>query len=234
MNNEPKLDAFSIVTPTQAKTMEPNLPPAGFQRDEVLAERSDNLAQAAEQQPVERERIPADHDALRPERNREIQHDIARSYLDIGLNHPIYITKWVNYVNLQGQMVWSAKADGWLIATPNEFPEAKDLARVDNTIRVGDVLLMFITKDKHLQLVQRDDEKRRRQQFGLEADIHMLAAQHPEAFGRVHTPELGGDLSHIMTQLDAQSQRREALRKVAAHSIGNQMKRGVIPGVPIK
>jgi len=223
---EVKLDSFG-------------LPPAGHEQRETLIKRTDNLEEQAEEQYADRGAIPHDHDALNPERNREIRSDISKSYLEIGTNHPLYITKWVNYVNLQGTMVWSAKADGWIVSSTSDFPEAAELTREDNTIRIGDVLLMHIPKDKHLLLAKREENKRLRQQFGVEADIHDLAEatnrkQGQEVFKNVVTPEITGVSDDTLNRMEAHSTRQKAARSVAANSIGNRMKKGTIPGVPIR
>ena len=213
---------------------EPSLPPAGQARREELARRTDTLVEAAETQTPDSGRIPQDHDALRPERNREIQNHLAKSHLEIGTAHPYYMVKWVNYVNQQGSMIWTEKAKGWKVATVDEFPEARELSREDRTIRIGDVLLMFIRKDEHYLLEQKEHEKRLRQQYGVEAEIHDLAARNRRIFPDVHTPSINGVPDNLMNEMERRSSRRQGIRKIAAQHLGNQMKKGTISGVPIK
>jgi len=169
--NDINMDAFKPNT-----TPEPNLPPAGHARREELAKRTDQLEEQAETQYADRGAIPADTPVLDPEQNREIQFNIRKGYLNIGADNPLYKTKWVNYVNTNAQKVWEAKDLGWMVATPEIFPEAADLRREDNTIRVGDVMLMYIRIDEYLQIEQNEALKRQRQQFGVEAEIHDLAS----------------------------------------------------------
>jgi len=236
MAKEIDLSAFKGNTPPA-----PDLPPAGFARNEELARRTDKLEEAIETQTPEQYAIPHDHDALRPDRNREIQHEIHRGHLDIGHKHPVYAVKWVNWRNNEGSMVWQAKSDGWQVATPEIFPEAYEhgCVKEDNTLRVADVMLMCITHDKKLLLDARDKQKRLRQQYGVEADIHDLAAAanrkyKTEVFKNVQTPELTGLSESTLDKINARNNRQNAARRVAANSLGNRMKEGVIPGVPIR
>lgn len=237
MTDELRTDAFS--TSAAPST----LPPAGDARREELKRRTDTLEERAETLAIERnqEAIPHDHDAFNPERNREIQHAISRNYLEIGLNHPYLKVKWVNCRNQDGSMVWAAKSEGWVVATTREFPEAAELSREDGSIRIGDVMLMCIRMDLHAQLEEAQKQKRLRQQYGVEAEIHDLAERTNRrkgspVFAGVSTPEIGvtGHLSdRAIAAMDARNSRNNAARRVAAAHIGNRM-RNAIPEVPLK
>ena len=231
--NDLKLDAFNV-------NQQPDLPPAGYKRDDVLAQRTDQLQEEAEKRADEREvgAIPHDHAALNPERNREIQDHIRKDHLAIGADHPYLKTKWVNWKNLEGQMVWQAKNEGWQVATIKEFPEAVSMVKEDNTIRVADVMLMCIRMDEYFKLEERAKEKRLRQQYGVEAEIHDLAMKTnrkmgQDVFAGVSTPEVGvsGNISDAAQRKMAQM---EGTRRVAMKHLGNKMKTGTLPGVPIK
>lgn len=220
------MDIFS-----QEEIAAANLPPAGHEQREELKRREDTLAQQAETQYADSGAIPAE--MVQPDHN--MQNTLRRSYLDIGSNHPLYKTKWVNCININGQMIWQAKADGWMIATSKEFPEARDMSKEDGSIRVGDTLLMFIRHDQHFLLEQREANKRLRQQYGVEADIHDIAKKYPDVFKNVHTPEItGGIPDDMLKTMEARNARRSAAVNLAARHIGNKMKTGVIPDVPIK
>ena len=235
MTKKPKeIDLNAFEQPEEKPT--PNLPPAGFERNEELLRRIDALEQKAEAQYADRGAVPHDHDALNPERNREIQHDIHRGHMAIGFNHPIYVTKWVNYVNHNSFMVWQAKDEGWKVATVDIFPEAADSGciRADNTIRVGDVLLMYIRKDDHFMLLERDKKKRLRQQYGIEVEIHDIARKHPSVFNSIGSTEDGGIDDRTLNVMERRASRQSAARQVAARHLGNKMKQGIVPGIPLK
>jgi hypothetical protein len=215
-----------ILKPEQAAQIEPNLPPPGYQRDELLAQRTDNLAQMAEKGP-DQVRLPADAFNV----DREIRNDIENDYMNIGANHPYLKTCWVNYVNTNGQAVWKKKAQGWAVATNREFPEAADLVKADNTIRVGDVLLMCIRIDQYLKIVKSEEDARLRQQYGLESEVHNIADKYPNVFKNVSTddnPTLDPRTQEIIDR------RRRAGQNTAVNTIARQMKQpGGVPGIPL-
>lgn len=214
-----------------------NLPPAGHKRTEELAKRKDELEEQAETQYADRGAIPKDCDALNPERNREIQHNIRKGYLDIGSNDPRYKTKWVNYVHQNSEKVWQAKAQGWQVATVMEFPEAKDLSREDSTIRVGDVMLLFIPIEQYQQIEQQEQMKALKQQYGIESELHDLVNRTNRAKGgdyfAASSPALG-ETGHVSSSTREMMTRRNAAQKSVLNHLGNKMKEGTIPGVPIK
>ena len=218
----PNLDAFG-------------LPPTGHERREELKRRTDNLEEQGERVYSDAGTIPSD--VLKPD--REIRDHIVKDHLAIGADHPYYKTKWVNWKNLEGQKVWEAKADGWRVATAKEFPDAEGLVKEDNTIRVGDTMLMFMRFDEHMKLEERERNKRLRQQYGIEAEIHDLAekvniATGRKVFGSISTPEFTGVPEHLMKTMEARAKRSDFARKVAAQHLGNRMKQGMIDGLPIK
>jgi hypothetical protein len=216
-------------------TIQPNLPPAGYKREEELAIREDNLQEKAET-------ISPDKEAVNPEAfkpDREIQGMIRKDFLSIGVDHPVYKTKWVNYINQHGTKVWEAKADGWQVSNVKDFPDAVHLRKEDNTIRVGDVILMHLRMDEYVLLMEREKTKRLRQQYGVEAEIHEIAAKHPDIFPKVHTESSGGLPPNIQKRVESSAINAAAMRKAAKstarHTLGNKLAQGdTIPGVPIK
>lgn len=209
---------------------EPNLPPAGYKRDEELAKRKDELEQKGEEQFGNIGKIP---DAFFEE-DREIQDAIHKDYMAIGVGHPLYVTKWVNFVNLHSQEVWRAKADGWLVADGKVFPEAKHLVCEDSTIRVGDVMLMYIRKDRHMQLMLREEKKRLKRELGIEEEIVDFVARYPKVFKQIQSTMTGGNM-HPKTQ-EMMMKRVEAMsgmQKMALQQLSNRMHDGFVEGLPL-
>jgi hypothetical protein len=214
-----------IIKPEQAERIEPSLPPPGYQRDELLAARTDTLAQAAEQGP---EKVGLPESAF--DIDREIRNDIENDYMNIGANHPYLKTCWVTYVNVNGSAVWKKKSQGWSVATTTEFPEAADISKADNTIRVGDVLLMCIRVDRYLSICQKEDEARRRQQYGLETDVRNIADKYPNVFKNVSTD----DNSTLDPRTQEIINRKRSAQNTAVNNIARQMKQpGGVPGIPL-
>lgn len=222
-------------TPGQAAQITPNLPPAGDARRDTLARNADTLAEAADAMP-DVGKIP--ESAFEPD--REIRADIDRGYMEIGVSHPIYKFKWVNYASLNGQKVWEAKSQKWEIAAPSHFANypdsdidrdmAESMLKADNTIRVGDVLLMAMRIDLYERTRQAEEQKRLAQQYGLESDVYTLADKYPTAFKNVSTDE-NPTLDPRTQQL---IERRRGAAKASINAIGEKMKSpGGVPGIPL-
>jgi hypothetical protein len=140
---------------------------------------------------------------------------------------------------MHGTKVWEAKADGWVVSTITDFPEAVHLNKEDNTIRIGDVMLMHLRMDEYVILMDREKTKRLRQQYGVEAEIHEIAAKHPNIFPNVHTESSGGLPANIQKRVESRAANAASIRKAsqstARHTLGNKLAQGdTIPGVPIK
>lgn len=200
-----------------------DLEPPGYKRDEQLAQRKDDLEQQAEEVSNEMEHFAVDPKAL--EKDREIQDFIAKDALDVEDPQPGYVYKWVPYVHSHGNAVFAAKAQGWEVVEGN-MPESLSLRAVDGSRRVGDVLLMRIRMDYHLKLQMLEDKKRLTRMYGAEAALYEIQRKYPELF-----PDVDTELQPS-PQLRSTTTRRAA-RRVAAQAVGNRMKQGTIPGIPI-
>ena len=202
---------------------EPNLPPPGQQRREELARRKDALEEQAEKKYADAGRI--DPKVLEPD--RELQSQIRNNYLEIDIG-PAFMVKWVNYVSQNGSAVWQAKIDGWQVVTADMLVDKIDfgLVKEDNTLRVGDVLAMFIRKDQHLLLERKRAEKQLRQQYGAESELHEIVGKHSKAL-QIRDTTTDPNLMNRIKQ-------RAAASQVAVNHLGNKLKQGTIPGVPIK
>jgi response regulator of citrate/malate metabolism len=195
--------------------------PAGYKRVEELSRRRDTLEEHVEE-------VAKDIGSINPavlEEDREIQRDIRKGYLDVDIG-PLFVRKWVNFVNQHGNAVWQAKAEGWMTVSGDMVSGVdRDLIKEDNTLRIGDTVLMYMRKDQHLLLERQNEQRRLKQQYGIEAQIQEIADKNPKAFV-VH-----GDLN---TSPHAQTIQKRAAQRTAMRHIGNKMKRGTLPGVPIK
>jgi hypothetical protein len=202
--------------------IDPNLPPAGHKRNEVLAERKDNLEEAAETVSADMGSIPQSVF----EEDRDLQRDIRKGFLDLDIGDQ-YVVKWVNFVSQHSHAVWAAKSEGWKVVNSAMLKAVDhDLVREDNTIRVGDVIAMYIRKDHHLQIEMTRRKKQIAVQYGAEAELNHLAGKHPNAL-KVHSDLTGGNKYQDQIQ-------RRAARRTAMQHIGNKMKSGTVPGVPLK
>ena len=205
--------------------LKPDLPPPGAERREVLAERKDTLEQKAEEIASEQEitSVPKDHKALQPD--RELQYQISENYLEVSDPKPGYMYKWVNYVSVNGQKVWEAKANHWEVVTGGDG-ESSHLLKEDGTRRVGDVILVRRRMDIHLIMERKEEQKRLKRELAAEGELRDIAAKSDGAF-TVHDAESNPAMIQKV-------QKRAAAHRVAAQTLGNKMKSGTIPGVPIR
>src|SRR5262245_31198056 len=124
--------------PDGFKPRTPNLPPAGYQREEVLKRRQDTLNQQAEEQAATLEQGTIDPEVLRIER------ELIRQGMDassITKGNPAYFYTWVNYQSYHGWAVKSKLAfPGWEVVT-GDMPEAPESRQADGTRKWGDCLL---------------------------------------------------------------------------------------------
>jgi mannose-6-phosphate isomerase-like protein (cupin superfamily) len=160
------------------------------------------------------------------EEDQDIQYDISRNFLDVDLG-PAYIVKWVNFASQNGTAVWKAKYEGWRVVSGSMVKDIdRDLVKEDNTLRVGDTICMYMRKDHHLQLMQKQEQIRLRQQYGAEAELIELAEKNPKAL-KVH-----GTLDQQNPHLSQTQQK--AAQKTALSALNKHIKQGTVPGVPVR
>lgn len=218
----PVFSQSEIDAALQSGQLAPNLPPAGYKRDEVLAERKDALEQQAE--------IRAEgRGTINPkvfEEDREIQHAVRRGFLDVDVG-PIYIIKWVNYVSQHGHAVWEAKAEGWSVVTASMVKDVdRDLVREDGSLRVGDTICMCMRKDDHMLMERQRAERQSRIQHGFVGELHDIAKGNEHAFKILDGIE--NQNPHWQTM------EKRAAARTALRTLGGKMKTGPVPGIPIK
>lgn len=138
------------------------LPPAGFERNEALAERADNLAQAGEERAsaLETERI--DPKKLQVENEIAQYFDPSTSMLKVSNPDVCFMYCWT-FSGMHGLMITQKQIEGWTVVQ-GEDPEALEHKGIgaDTTRRVGDTILMRIPKDKYLLLERRRKEQANR------------------------------------------------------------------------
>lgn len=206
-------------------TPESDLPPAGYERNEVLAEREDTLQQAAEEtaSALETERI--DPAKLKVE-NEIAQHfDPATTMLQVSQADPCFIYCWV-FSGMHGLMITQKQIEGWEVVQ-GESEEALEHKGIgaDTTRRVGDTLLMRIPKDKFLVL-----DKRRKQQANRFNQEQTSFSDHAEKLAEKFNIPIYREgevdartLSRMMASASA--------RKVAGNKVNSLIRQGRMPGV---
>lgn len=150
-------------------TPTPNLPPAGYERDEELKQREDALQEqaelAAEQVDVGRANPKVFH----------VDNELAQWFdeLDVNGAQDEYAYSWTP-THTYGRFVQQKLYKGWEIVQ-GDMPEARALKHTDTTRKLGDVILMRIKKDRKAMLDKREDYKRAQQELGVSAQLQELA-----------------------------------------------------------
>lgn len=218
---------FNPYDPAQNPNHVGNIP-AGYKRDEALAQNADNLAQQAEQTGIEAGGSP-DADVFRADRNREIRNAIMQGGLEITNANDAYMYSWV-CTALDGIQITRKKALGWAVVQ-GEDQECLEHRYVDGTRRVGDVLLMKLRKDIYLRNEQYFADVRRAQEFGVTSELHELGDKHADKGLRIIDNEAefaqitGQQLGGVMTSQTA--------RQAAGNAVGQMVRDGMIPGMEI-
>lgn len=203
----------------------PDLPEAGYKRDDVLAARKDELAEVAERLSENKFAIPEDSEALKED--REILDKLVhKDYFHVDLKEPgKYKTRFVNMISNRGSAFWMAKAEGWEVVKPEmvvEYDQFK--VSSENDIRVGDVILMYMPIEKYEKILEDRRKAQYMQQFGLEAPAVDLANKYSHAMK--FYSNLQGENPYLNRM------EKSAAQRTALQHVGNKMKSGYIPGLP--
>lgn len=211
------------------------LPPAGDAQREVLAERADNLAEAAET-------IAPDAGAINPKvfrPEREIRQHFDELYLagwpfnpSVGaLTSPdgMYVPCWVPCMSSAGgRYINQKRYEGWEIVQAHmhddtAFPLPEHLLMPDNTYRLADVLLMRIRVDKYVMIQRRRRAHQRSVEDGVASEVEGLADK--AGVSLIHTHEMSS------SQLERLSRRSQA-QTIASRQFDQQIREGSVRGAP--
>jgi hypothetical protein len=200
----------------------PDLPPPGYQRDEALARRSDDLAERAETEGPEVYGI--DPNKVAPD--REILYkSIDQQMVEVSNKQPGWMYAWI-YYGLNGQMIWAKKALGWQVVTGSD-KECSEYKEADGTRRIGDTLLMKIPKERWLELEERAAKRRDEQYLGIKARLQELSEKSGiKVHEDISKVDIGGrNLADVM-------ERKAHAQELATQHIDKKLREGDIPGMP--
>ena len=211
--------------------LKPDLPPPGFKRNEVLAQRKDALEEEAEKFSEHMQISAIDPSAL--ELDRDIQRAIYkdRFWLDIGDEWQVC---YRDYVHNEGSQAWTARLDGWVPVTRDMLPKHEHFkCREDGTVRIGDVMAFCMPKAAFAEIEKKREQAALRAQYGLEAEAISLADKYPSQL-KLHSDATGGNPYADAISSRADSLARRGAAKTALRHVGNKMKDGLINGLPLK
>ena len=197
------------------------LPPPGDERREVLAERTDDLAEAAEAASEDRGRIR--EDAFM------VENELAQHFneLDLpGWPWDTWVPCWVQCSpTWGGRFINYKRTEGWEVVSTGmtDVPIPKDLIFPDGTVRLGDVLLMRIRRDRYIVNERRRRARQKAIESGITSEVDEMAAR--AGTRSVHTEDITGE------KLDQLARRSQAHHR-ATQQFDEMVRTGTVPGRP--
>lgn len=172
---------------------DPNVAPAGYKRDEQMAERKDNLQEKAAKLNEQVNVGTIDPTTFAPD--REIRHLISMDALYVSNKLPEYEYKWIRDTNaINGgpsqavlkeisKSIVAHNASGkqqvystWEVVREN-MPEAIERKNATGARQVGDTILLRCHKNAYLILQQQERQKRINQDRSVTATLEDKAYQ---------------------------------------------------------
>jgi len=200
---------------------DPELPPPGDERREVLRERTDTLAEAAEA--LSEERGAVDPRAF------EVENEVGQHFdgLEVPRARADYRYCWVQCgASWYGRFVNMKRSEGWEVVRAGDDDAPDDTTQVDNTCRVADVLLMRMRADRYILLQRKRMARQRAIETGsMEASALTEAS---EKYAKLGIQAGVADTSRLKT-MTARS--RAAL--LAQQQFEQKIRDGQVPGVPV-
>lgn len=222
-------DEIRIINTEDAASVQPDLEEAGWKRDEQLAQRKDDLAQAAEELAAEREMEAFDPSKIAPD--WDILQHINELQVDDAL--PQYRYMWV-YEGLNGQMIVKKSRLGWMVVQAAD-PECPSLKDARGYRKIGDTILMRIPVDRFEKLAQAEDYRRLMQQKGIKGALREMGEKYRSKGFIVHDDasevSVGRKGSPLMDVM-AQRSRQTGARETAMSGVDNMLRQGTVPGLP--
>lgn len=200
-----------------------DLPPAGDAQREMLREREDDLAEAAETLAGAADVHVAKPDAY------QIENELAQHFneLEVSNQDPAFAYCWVQS-GFYGRMVKMKLTEGWEVVQ-GDMEEAIELKGMgaDTTRRLGDVILMRISRDRYLKLKLREKNKRIAQEQSVTGTLAEMGHKYRDLGLVVHT-----DLKDLHPQtVSRMAARAEAIGQ--AEKIQDEwVRQGRVPGRP--
>ncbi|KKM62984.1 hypothetical protein LCGC14_1516180 [marine sediment metagenome] len=186
--------------------VEPNLPPAGYKREEVLAARTDIL----EEEIDERSKDTLAVDPSKLEVDREIRYDLDKGELDVTQADPNYVYRWVqcerpssNPARMVDLLRYKSityngqRYPTWEVVR-GEMKEAREKKTALGTRQIGDTMLMRCHKNTYAIIEAEDRRKRANRQFGIDDRLVQLAESAGTKAGQQVYVDHGGQGSSEM------------------------------------
>lgn len=206
------------------------LPPAGDERREVLAARTDALAEAAETLEAK-----TDVHAMAPAA-LEVENEIGQFFneMEVPNAQPEYAYKWEQRdpLNKFGNRHYlRSHALGWRKVYIDD-DDAKGLGHCqgpDASVIVGDTILMRIPRGRYIELRRQEYLQTRRQEQAFDGELQDRAAKY--GVRTYDNDTLGSSNPGWDRQMESRARSAQAER-IALQQLDAQIREGTVPGRP--
>jgi hypothetical protein len=220
-------EEIKIINADEAEQIDPDMPDAGWKRDEELAKRTDALEQVAEETIEEREVYAFDPAKFKPD-NEILQF---MDELEVIDKQPGRAYLWC-YEGQNSRFVTMAMRLGYVVVKGDD-PECAGIRDARGYRKIGDVILLWIPQDRADELQKHRDYKRLVQQEGVEGALREMSEKYKGKGVSMIDPRerkigSGGSLLDAMGgRAKAQGARQAAMKGVDTH-----LRQGTVPGMP--
>jgi hypothetical protein len=231
------------VTKEQAEAMrvegDSSLPPPGDERKEILSMRRDDLEKLAEEAAIGA--VAFGKEAF--EVDREIQHGLANALTNLQEDKYVYC---LVCDRMNGADVWTKKTAGWeVVANQEDAVEAPGIKTSEGYRRIGDTILMRISKDQYVKIRAKQNLKTIQRDAAVSAQILEVAEEavrKSDGAVRLIDPKTKqtprGTLQESMASTArarqpkrGMSPREAATRNQASTAIDKMLREGRVPGM---
>lgn len=207
------------------------LPPAGDARREVLAQRTDALAEQAEVLEDKTGVHALDPGAF------AIENEIAQHFneMEVPAAQSEYAYKWEQRDPLNkfgNRHFLRSHSLGWRKVFIDD-PDAKGLEHcqgVDGSVIVGDTILMRIPRGRYIQLRREEYLQTRRQEQAFDGELQDRAAKY--GVRTYDNDTLGSSNPGWDRQMESRARSAQAQR-IALQQLDAQIREGTVPGRPV-
>ena len=223
-------EKIKIINADEAEQVEPDLPEPGWERNEELDKRKDNLEQAAEETSEKQEVYSFDPKKM--DKDWEILQHMDELTVEPAVDGYKYV--WC-YEGMGGREIVKKSRLGWIVVQ-SEMPECPNLKDARGYRKIGDVILMRIPMEKFEKLHAATEYRRLMQQKGVEGALREMGEKYRDKGFIVHDDarnvSMGGrGGKSIMDVMEGKS-RRTGAHRTAMKGVDQMMRTGTVPGIP--
>ena len=220
-------DDIKIINADEAEKIDPELPDAGWERNEELAKRKDNLEQASEEATEEREVYAFDPAKFEPD-NAILQY---MDELEVTDKQPGRAYVWC-YEGQNSRFVTKFRALGYQVVQGAD-PECAGMKDARGYRKIGDTILLWVPIAIAAKLEQHREYKRLRQQQGVDGALREMSEKYKGKGVSLIDPRektigRGGNLMDAM----AGSAKAQGARQTAMKGVDKHLRAGTVPGMP--